>query len=190
MAYSYTNRKGSTYYLCQVKTKTGKMRYYFAGESKATPVDKIPAGYQVDESVNGIVSLVKVRPQVIFTQELASVETSLKKHPHGPYYRAVIKGNQIVIYESQGADFINVLFGIGWTLPEDVGRQLLERNAQYSPIMRFILDDKDGRTFHPERWCFRGSIDDWIQVGVPEKIEELAKKLIPLLGTDDFFELY
>ena len=40
MAYSYTNRKGSPYYLCQVNTKTGRMRYYFAREPKATTVEK------------------------------------------------------------------------------------------------------------------------------------------------------
>jgi hypothetical protein len=45
MSYTYTNRKGSTYYLCQANTKTGKTRYYFAGEPKATPVENIPVGY-------------------------------------------------------------------------------------------------------------------------------------------------
>jgi hypothetical protein len=72
---------------------------------KAAPVEKIPDGYQVEESVNGIVSLVKAHPQLILPEELARVETALKKHPKAYKYRAVIKNDQIVIYESQGTDF-------------------------------------------------------------------------------------
>ena len=56
--------------------------------------------------------------------------------------------------------------------------------------MRFILDDTEERIFSPQRWCFRGSIDDWISVGNSDKIDYLAKKLIPKLGTDDFYEFY
>jgi hypothetical protein len=185
MAYSYTNRKGSTYYLCQVKTKTGKMRYYFAGEPKATPVDKIPAGYQVDESVNGIVSLVKVRPQLILPEELACVETNLKKHPKGHKYRAAIKNNQIVIYESQGYDYAAIIAQMGWTASESSDHKFREHDAQYSPIMRFILESIEGHIFIPQR-----SIDDWINAGDSGKIDFLAEKLIPKLGTDEFFELY
>jgi hypothetical protein len=55
---TYTNRKGSINYLCQALTKTGKTRDFFACEPKIAPGDKIPASYQVEESANGIVSLV------------------------------------------------------------------------------------------------------------------------------------
>ncbi len=165
MAYSYTNRKGSNYYLCQAYTKTGKIRFYFAREPKATPVDKIPTGYQVEESVNGIVSLVKAHPQLILSEELAHVEAAVKKHPQGHRYRAAIKKNQIVIYERQGSDFTEIFAHIGWTAPETLGQEFEERYAHYSPIMRFILDGAEDRTFTPQRWCFLGSIDDWINAG-------------------------
>ena len=115
------------------------MRYYFAREPKAIPVDKIPTGYQVEESVNGIVSLVKVHPQLILPIELASVEAAVKKHPQGHRYRAAIKKNQIVIYESQGSDLTEIFAHIGWTAPESLGQEFEERYAHYSPIMRFIL---------------------------------------------------
>jgi len=190
MPFTYTNRKRSTYYLCQAITKTGKSRYYFAREPKATPVEKIPAGYQVEESVNGIVSLVKAHPQLISAEELASVEIGLKKHPQGHKYRAAIKNNQIIIYESQGSDFAEVLAQMGWIPSESLDDKFSERYAQYSPIMRFILDGTEGRTFIPQRWCFRGSIDDWINAGGSGKIDFLVENLIPTLGTDEFFELY
>jgi hypothetical protein len=137
MPFTYTNRKGSTYYLCQATTKTGKIRYYFAREPKATSVENIPDGYQVEESVNGIVSLVKVHPHLISTEELASVDSALKRHPHGHNYRAVIKNNQIVIYENQVPDFAEILAQIGWSTSESPDHKFFERYAQYSPICAF-----------------------------------------------------
>jgi hypothetical protein len=190
MPYTYTNRKGITYYLCQTITKTGKSRYVFLREPKAAPVEEIPAGYQVEENVNGLVSLSKARPQLILPEELARVEAALKKHPQGYHYRAAIKNNQIVIYESQGGDLAGLLKQIGLNAPERFGQKFTERYAQFSPIMRFILEETEGRIFNPQRWCFRGSIDDWIDAGDAGKIDSLAKKLIPTLGTDEFFELY
>ncbi len=73
MPVTYTNRKGHTYYLCQGMTITGKLRYYFARQPKDGAPDQIPDGYRISESVNGIVSLVIDRPQLILPQEVASV---------------------------------------------------------------------------------------------------------------------
>jgi hypothetical protein len=190
MPITYTNRKGSTYYLCQAVTKTGKQRHFFAREPKDTPVEEIPAGYEVEESINGIVSLVKVRPQLIFPEELASVQSALKKNPKGRHYQAANRDKQIIIYESQVADFAGILAQIGWSVPASIVQDFSDRHAQFSPIMRFILNDSEDRIFIPQRWCFRGSIDDWINVVAPGKIDVLAEELIPILGTDEFFELY
>jgi hypothetical protein len=52
MSITYTNRKGVTLYLCRSVTKTGKPRYYFAREQKGEPVEAIPEGYRVGESVS------------------------------------------------------------------------------------------------------------------------------------------
>lgn len=190
MPFTYTNRKGSTYCLCQTITKTGKTRYYFAREPKDTPVEKLPDGYQVEESINGVVSVAKASPKLVSTEELATVEAALKKLPKSHKYRASIKNKQIIIYESRGAGFGDVLAKIGWNIPGSLGQELDERYAQFSPIMRFILADPEERIFFPQRWSFRGSIDDWINIKGPAKIEVLAKNLLPTLGTDEFFELH
>lgn len=190
MPFTYTNRKGFTYYLCQTTTKTGKTRYYFAREPKDTPVEVLPDGYQVEESVNAVVSVVKASPKLVLPEELATVEAALKKLPKSHKYRATIKNKQIIIYESRGADFDEMAASIGWSVPASLGQEFEERHAQFSPIMRFILENAEERIFSPQRWCFRGSIDDWIYILKPAKIEVLTKELIPTLGTDDFFELY
>jgi len=71
-------------------------------------------------------------------------------------------------------------------------REILERGAQFTPILRFTLRvaDAETRSFGVQRWCYRGSIDDWIDVGASGSLDQLARQLIPTLGTDKFFELY
>lgn len=53
MAFTYTNRKGVTYYLRAHETKTGKTRYTFAKTPGANAADELPDGYEVRENVNG-----------------------------------------------------------------------------------------------------------------------------------------
>ncbi len=195
MPITYTNRKGFTYFLNKGVTKTGKPRYYFAREQKDEPVEEIPAGYKIEESVNAIVSLVKARPQLIRPEESASVEAALKKHPKAKNYRVAIKTDQIMIYESIGGgmDSLRIILGQAGLNIERVEERLqeeLDRYTQFTPVMRFILDDQETREYHAERWCYRGGIDDWIYAGHSGKINSLAKKLVPTLGTDEFYELY
>jgi hypothetical protein len=196
MPITYTNRKGHTYYMCLGKTKTGKMRYYFAREPKEGSPDQIPDGYRISESVNGVVSLVKNRPQLILPQEVASVEAVLARHPKGRDYRVAVQKNQIVIYERLGPDIdtLSAIFGNISALQLDIVKtrlqEYLDKSARFSPIMRFILLDSDDRKFKAERWSYLGSFDDWIDIGKSGKLEKLARQLIPKLGTDDFFELF
>ncbi len=195
MPITYTNRKGFTYFLNKGVTRTGKPRYYFSREQKGQPVEEIPQGYQVDESVNGIVSLVKSRPQLILAEESASVEAALKRHPKARNYRLAVKNDQIIIYEGIGGgiDSLRIILGqAGLKIDsvEDLLQAEIDRYTQFTPMMRFILDDQETREYHSERWCFRGSIDDWIYAGHSGKIDQLAKKLTPKLGTDEFYELY
>ena len=194
MPITYTNRKGFTYFLNKGVTKTGKPRYYFAREQKGELVEEIPAGYELEESVNALISLVKARPHLIHPDETDSVKTALARHPKARNYRVAVKDKLIIIYESTGWDVDRMmeLFEGFPTLPN--ARERLEedkeRYSQFTPVMRFILDDQKTREYHAERWCYRGSIDDWIYAGHSGKIDKLAKKLIPKLGTDEFFELY
>jgi hypothetical protein len=52
------------------------------------------------------------------------------------------------------------------------------RSATYTPIMRFILEDKVKRLFSAEQFCFMGGIDDWIYIGVTDSLGKQAKKFV------------
>ena len=79
MAYSFTNSKGTTYYLHTKKstTSTGKERtlFYFAKEVKEGTLDTVPEGYKVVEMKTGLPVLKKTggetEPEAETTPEVA-----------------------------------------------------------------------------------------------------------------------
>lgn len=150
MPVTYTNRKGRTYYLCQGVTKTGKPRYYFAREPKGKPVEQIPEGYEIRESVNGIVSLAKARPAQILPEEVSAVEAAVGRHPKSQDYRINVKHDRIEIYEPVGPgadDLIGALAREGLGSPNLAGRIRAEREqyGRFTPVLRFILSNEATR---------------------------------------------
>jgi hypothetical protein len=198
MAVTHTNRKGVTYFLCRGFTKTGKTRYFFAREPAGEPVEKIPEGYEISESVNGIVSLVKARPVLLRETEILAVRNVLRNHPRAKLYRVETKARQITIYEYAGTDPQEVFQRLSeqFGLPGFVADRLAKFEAetlargQFMPVLRFTLIDNEKRRFEAERMCYLGSIDNWITIAFDKPIEELARALIPVLGSDKFFELF
>ena len=195
MPVTYTNRKGAIYYLCRGINKRGNPYYYFAREVKGEPVEEIPEGYKISESVNGLVSLARDRPSQIMQEEIAAVEAEVDRHPKAHNFRVSAKEVQIVIHERTGPapdQLITELSRVDLLVPgqTDRLREQQDRRARFTPVLRFILADPERRTFRAERWCYLGSIDDWIDIGAPGPLAKLAGDLIPRLGTDRFFEIY
>jgi hypothetical protein len=194
MPITYTNRKGLTYYLCQGVTKTGKPRYYFAREVKDTPVEQIPDGYTISESVNGVVSLSKTQVSLLREEEINAVKAAVARHPKSRNYRVNARPKRIEIYESVGPDAETLISKMGSLFPIFPGTTSrlsadLDRSAQFTPVLRFTLIDADTRTFEAERMCYLGSIDDFIHIGYGP-LEPMASDMIATLGTDEFFEWF
>jgi hypothetical protein len=164
MPITYTNRKGVTYHLCRIVTKRGNARYVFAREPKGEPLEEIPEGWRISESVNGIVSLVKDRPSQVMPEELAAVEAAVERHPKAGNYRVAAKRDRIRVYERVGPDAGELLaglqkLGMGIDHRVDQVEAVLDRWAQFTPVLRFILADAEQRTFRVERMCYRSSVD-------------------------------
>jgi hypothetical protein len=193
MPFTYTNRKGVTYYLCQSATKTGKPRYYFAREPRGTPVEQAPEGFRISESANGLVSLERDRPSQILPAEVAAVEAAIARHPKPRDYHVGLKRDRIEISERLGPDPDQLIAALGGVLgvpaeaPEHL-RSELERVGRFAPALRFCLIDAERRTFAVERWCSLGSIDDWIDVGLSGPLDRLVGPAIARLGDDSFYE--
>jgi hypothetical protein len=199
MPVTYTNRKGRKYFLCQGITKSGKPRYYFSREQKGEPLERVPDGFEITESVNGVMSLSKVRPKYLSEHEIAVVKSAIQNHPEAKKYRIDVKSKEITIYEQVGPDLQEIAtmiateFGFQEMITDDFNRRMEEQHniyTQYTPIMKFILSDLEKRLFLAKRMCYLGSIDDWIEIEYDKTIEDLATNFIPTLGTDAFYELY
>jgi len=196
MSITYVNRKGRTYHLCQGVTKTGKPRYYFSTKAEGNLVEKVPQGYTIQESVNGIVSLVKERPMLLTEKEIDTVKRAVQKHPKAKRYRVGIKPDRVEIYEQVGPNLMDLFVALkqeGLLTPGDnMAHRLQEEErvyGQFTPAMRFILADEEKRYFRAQRMCYRGGMDHWIEVGFGKTLGQMASSLIPKLGTEEFFEL-
>jgi hypothetical protein len=147
MPITYTNRKGFTYTLCRGTTKTGKPRYYFAREPKDEPVEQLPEGYTISESVNGVVSLSKAQPLQLHEDEINAVKRVVAQHPKSHKYRVNVRPKRIEIYESVGPDAEALIADFGQLLPILPGTTHrlaadLARHAQFTPVLRFTLIDE------------------------------------------------
>jgi hypothetical protein len=198
MTVTHTNRKGTTYFLCRGVTKTGKTRSFFAREPVGESVEKVPEGYEIRESVNGVVSLVKAQPALLRETEIDAVKNAVANHPRAKLYRVDAKAKQITVYEYVGTDPQEVVrdvserFGAPWLGAErraEFEARSLARGP-FAPVMRFSLTNDRKRRFQAERMCYRGSIDNWIIIAFNKSIDELARTLIPVLGSDELFELF
>lgn len=196
MPVTYTNHKGVKYTLHKGQSKTGKPRYYFgrSGQGQGEPVEELPPGFTIRESVNGVVSLVKDRPALIQTEEVTVIEAVLKQHPEARRYRISVKPKRIEFYENSSPDIEPLLrkLGMAELVNSSLSSQLQaeqERYAQYTPVLRFILLDPVRRLFGVERMCYLGSINNWLKLSQTGSVGELARVVIPTLGTDQFFEL-
>jgi hypothetical protein len=184
MPVTHVNRKRDTYYLHAGKTKGGKTRYWFSKNTEGDLVEAIPEGHEVYENPDAQVFLRKIVPQKVTPFEVAVVTKGLERYAPGERCLVDVQGEHIVVYHAEKSRLDFEGFHFGFREPICFGR--------YMKVMQFILVDEDERTFRVQRWCFRGSIDRWIDLwssGSEGNLSDLVKKCCPHIGRESFFEL-
>jgi hypothetical protein len=185
---SYTNFKGKTYYLHVGKTKTGKQRYTLKMSNEGDLLNKIPDGYEIYENPNAQVFLRKIPKKIVTDDEVRIVETGVNKYSKISHVKVDIKKDAIILYAGHGLfpempDELAARFG-------KISEEMQNKNIHYAPEIRFVLYDKQSRLFTPERYCYKGSIDDWIMIGTGDgDLKSLIKMYAPHLGQESFYEL-
>jgi hypothetical protein len=96
--------------------------------------------------------------------------------------------SEAVIHE--GDTHIDTLREINMRFSVSGLEEYAARHAHYVPVMRFVLHDEAERVFRPERYCFRGSVEDWIPIGEPHQLKQLAATFLKHLGKDTIYDLY
>jgi hypothetical protein len=190
MTIEYVNRRGTTYYLHEGKTKTGKPKYFFSMKLEGTLGSIIPEGYEIYESPNAQVFLRKIPPQIITPEEIAIVKEGIKQYAKLDYFIVDVKDKRIVVYLcDQNVDDLPELASFGFGKDPARIKEAIARSLSYSPMMQFVLDDAQTREFVVQRWCFRGSVDDWIFLDGPIDLQALVKKYARHLGKESFYDL-
>jgi hypothetical protein len=190
--FSYTNSKKKVYFLHQKINKKGSINYYFSPKNEGNLVKEIPEGYEVWENpVGSQVFLRKQEMRLITKEEEKEIESALKKWCP-VYAKFDIRGRQIIIYGSNAEKGFSSLKKLlpGFAIPDDFVKFAKERIV-YMPLLRFTLSDSIKRTFSTERWCFIGSIDDWMFLFEYDdgSLRELCEDLFPHLGQESFYDI-
>ena len=192
MAYTHTNRKEKVYYLHQGKTKTGKPKYYFSQSDKGDTINSIPDGYEVYENANALVFMRRIKPQIITEQEVNLVKDSVKAYTKFSHFFVEAKGDKIIVHTPQQEvddELVSMLSPFAHLRGIDV-RQYMGKRASFTAMMRFVLSDKEKRTFYTERFCFRGSIDNWIYLSSSGgTLLTQLMQYVKHLGQESFYEL-
>ena len=197
MGVEYTNRKGDSYFLQAGKTRTGKPRYWFGRKLTGEAVEVIPPGYEIYEHPEaGLVSLRKAKPTQISQLDRDILSDSIRRYAGLEHFIVDVEGDSLVVYlpdmgEENADRLIGRLMGplMGLSPRLLAAKTSMIRSSGYTKMMRFTLVNPDERVFAVERWCFRGSVDDWIWVGGPAPLENLVRKYGKHLGKESFYEM-
>ena len=192
MPITHTNAKGKTYYLHQGTTKTGKPKYYFSTKSEGPLADAIPEGFEIYENPNAQVILRRIPPKIITDEERQVVEDGMRKYAEVQDYKIDVKGNALVVYiADQDRETLADVCKDMYPTPAAYTQlmTLLRQGIHYSPMLQFLLEDEKRRTFTAQRYCFRGAIDDWIDIG-HGTLTTLVKRYVKHLGKESYFDLY
>jgi hypothetical protein len=187
---THTNAKGKTYYLRQGTTKTGKLKYYFSMQSEGTLAVSIPEGFEIYETPNAQVFLRRIPPKIITDEERQVVEDGMRQYASVQDYKIDVRGNAIEIHTAhQDSETFSEMFTRARPdLDQTKIAAFVAQVVHYSPMMQFLLEDAPRRTFTAQRYCFIGSIDDWIDIG-HGTLTSLLKRYVKHLGKESYFDL-
>ncbi len=189
MPIQYVSRLEKTYYLHEGVTKTGKPRYYISLKSEGKLLDIMPEDFEIYENPSGQVYCRKIPKKIITDEEVAIVEQGMERFSKIEYYKIDVKQKTIRVFiVNQDTD--SLLEILSARREQKEARKLLMQAIDYSPYMELVLTNDKARLFTVRRYCFLGSVDDWIKVGKPGRLDELVKEYVRHLGEDSYYELF
>jgi hypothetical protein len=191
MPTSYVNRRGQTYYLHRGTDKAGRPMYYFSQKQEGAVTASMPPGMEIYEHPNGQVFVRRPPITVITDGEVAIVEQELAQFPHLRCHAVDVRKDTITVYvPDQDIAELEQFYRKWGGLDSPSIQEAIARAVSLAPMMRFVLGDPEKRTFQTYRFCFLGSVDDWIRIGRSDSLSCLAKKYIEHLGSESYYDLY
>ncbi len=193
---TYTNRMGDTYYLHEGRTKTGKVRYFVAKTPREGGLSAIPEGYELAESINGVVSVRKIDVSAasIPAADVALARAEMARHAHLHGHRIEIVKGEIVVFEPVTdmsiPDWAGEIAGPLYKRsagPDARGDSMTRRRVRYGPVMKFVLS-RERNEYSVHRMTYRGD-GGWSWPLASGSLHALLKRFLGRVGTEEFYEL-
>jgi len=162
MTIEYTTARGITYYLVR-RAAAGRVRFALSRSKAGELADRVPEGFEIRESPDGTVSLVRSRPQRVRALEIRLVEARVERHPRREDFRVEVQPDRIVVHERVGiasAELIAEITRLAGGLGLRFGRETAASNPgsgagaqppRFMAVLRFILTDDAQRLFRVQR---------------------------------------
>jgi hypothetical protein len=155
----------------------------------------IPDGFEIYENPdNAQVFLRRAKPTLIQREEREAVNYAVRNLAGMRHFIVDVEDDALIVYtpnqsEDSADEQYDFLANFA-TVTRQAARDFMLTRSRYSRMMRFTLVEPDKRLFQVERWCFKGSIDDWFYLAGEAPLQRLLKQYIPHLGRESFFELF
>jgi len=193
MAVQHTNRRGQVYTLYEGRPKKGSPNYFFARRPKpgVKPLESIPEGYEIHESPEPAqVFLRRIKPRLVTDAEVETVRRAVRELAGLRIYIVDPEEKAIVVWTpmQDPGELEQFLQELGSYATPDL-MDKMTRGGTFHAMMRFVLLDGERRLFRADRWCFRGRIDNWIELEASGKLGPLLQRFIPHLGKESFYDL-
>ncbi len=196
---TYQNRKADTYFAHVKQTKTGALTYYASKTRDAAKAVALPTEFEFYESPTAAVSIrrrlfsditdVEHAAVGLAVAELCTVALDTVKLDRTKSSLVVWLADEPFTAQDEAC---------GMTPNKTVFPLLFAssrlRHMQFKAMLRFTpvspreTKAQANRQFLAERYCWRGSVDDWIPIG-SGSLNQLLRKFIPHLGKISFYEL-
>lgn len=179
MPFEYISRREKKYYVRIAAGKNGKPRYTLTGSRTGQLADAMPEGFEIFElPETGHAVLRKKQPTEILESERDTLQHAVERQVGRGLARVEIDPKALVVYVTEIDAFRDLK-----------PAHLLAKYITFSKMMRFELATATPREFTVDRWCFRGSIDNWLPLDGPAPLNTLIAKYVKHLGQESFFEL-
>lgn len=185
----FTNRRGNIYYVKSKLTKKGNTTYYMTKKKDEDCLNSLPDKYEVFEKPDTGVLYIRQKKEKMFdAKEIGFVEKALEKNKEVIDFRLDVVGNMIKIYVGDKQTFDERMST--WEnrpLFRNRAINFIKSSMRLGERMR-IIKSKNGE-YEFQRYCYRGSIDDWIWIDGGEDLQDLVKTNIHHLGRMSYYEL-
>jgi hypothetical protein len=182
----YVNRKKQTYFVKVMPAKNGGKKYSTVKDpSKCIDselLSEMPDGFEFYETPEDARVFFRKKIHSSITEvEMSILDKVMSKHKSVKHYLLTKEKDAICIsigsFDEEVFKILNVAPNAAW----------IAAHQSYEKRMRFV---KEEGTFEVQRFCYRGSVDDWIPIDYGDNLQKLARQYCPHLGEDSYFDLH